>query len=55
MDNRCMFCGEIIPEGMQICPTCLINPKCPNHESDTEDKRKDDTNGDSERSSRQVR
>ena len=21
-DNRCIYCGEIIPEGRQICPTC---------------------------------
>ena len=21
-DNRCLFCGEIIPEGRQICPSC---------------------------------
>lgn len=22
MDNRCVCCGEIIPEGRQICSTC---------------------------------
>ena len=22
MDNRCIICGEIIPEGLQVCPTC---------------------------------
>lgn len=22
MDNRCIFCGEIIPEGRQVCPIC---------------------------------
>ena len=21
-DNVCIFCGEIIPEGRQVCPTC---------------------------------
>ena len=21
-DNRCIFCGEIIPEGRQVCPEC---------------------------------
>lgn len=21
-DNRCVFCGEIIPEGRQVCPNC---------------------------------
>lgn len=22
MENRCVCCGEIIPEGMQVCPKC---------------------------------
>lgn len=22
MEDRCMFCGDIIPEGRQVCPTC---------------------------------
>ena len=22
MDNRCIKCGEIIPEGRQVCPIC---------------------------------
>ena len=22
MDNRCVCCGAIIPEGTQVCPTC---------------------------------
>ena len=22
MDNRCVCCGEIIPEGRQVCPNC---------------------------------
>ena len=22
MDNRCIYCNEIIPEGRQVCPTC---------------------------------
>lgn len=21
-DNRCITCGEVIPEGRQVCPTC---------------------------------
>lgn len=21
-DNKCLFCGETIPEGTQVCPTC---------------------------------
>lgn len=22
MENRCVCCGEIIPEGRQVCPSC---------------------------------
>ncbi len=22
MENRCLFCNDIIPEGLQICPKC---------------------------------
>lgn len=22
MDNRCVSCGEFIPEGVQVCPSC---------------------------------
>ena len=22
MDNRCICCGEIIPEGRMVCPNC---------------------------------
>lgn len=22
MDERCVICGEIIPEGRQVCPLC---------------------------------
>ena len=22
MDEKCIVCGEVIPEGRQICPTC---------------------------------
>lgn len=30
MENKCMCCGEIIPEGRQICPSCEngTNHKC---------------------------
>lgn len=21
-DNRCVCCGEVIPEGVQVCPIC---------------------------------
>jgi RNA polymerase subunit RPABC4/transcription elongation factor Spt4 len=23
-ENRCVVCGEIIPEGRQVCPTCEV-------------------------------
>ena len=29
-DNRCICCGEIIPEGMMVCPNCLVVSKKPN-------------------------
>lgn len=22
VDNRCVMCGEIVPEGQEVCPTC---------------------------------
>lgn len=22
MDNRCVICGAVIPEGRQVCPEC---------------------------------
>lgn len=22
-DNTCVCCGDIIPEGLQVCPTCM--------------------------------
>ena len=25
MDNTCVCCGEIIPEGRQVCPRCEYN------------------------------
>lgn len=25
MENRCVCCGEIIPEGRQVCPSCESN------------------------------
>ena len=27
MDNRCIVCGEIIPEGLQVCPICEAGSK----------------------------
>lgn len=23
MEDRCLVCGEIIPEGIQVCPACM--------------------------------
>lgn len=30
-ENRCVCCGEIIPEGLQVCPSCLVTARldCP--------------------------
>lgn len=25
-ENRCVCCGAVIPEGLQICPNCELNP-----------------------------
>ena len=27
MEERCVCCGEIIPEGRQVCPNCLVTVK----------------------------
>lgn len=27
MVDRCICCGEIIPEGVQVCPNCLVASK----------------------------
>ncbi len=24
-ENRCICCGEIIPEGLQVCPSCQVS------------------------------
>lgn len=24
MENRCVFCGAVIPEGRQVCLTCFV-------------------------------
>lgn len=36
MDNRCLICGEIIPEGLQVCPKCEKNENVdhPSHYTD---------------------
>ena len=25
MEDRCVSCGEVIPEGTMVCPNCLVN------------------------------
>ena len=27
MENKCVVCGAIIPEGRQVCPNCEMNDK----------------------------
>ena len=27
MEDRCICCGAIIPEGNWVCPNCLLNVK----------------------------
>lgn len=27
MEDRCVCCGEVIPEGSMVCPKCLVNRK----------------------------
>lgn len=36
MDNTCLVCGEIIPEGLQVCPKCEKNENVdhPSHYTD---------------------
>lgn len=29
-ENRCVMCGEIIPEGRQVCPKCEKSKECTN-------------------------
>ena len=37
-DNRCVCCGEIIPEGMIACPNCLVASRgMPDDEIENED------------------
>ena len=26
-ENRCICCGEIIPEGLQVCPSCMATAR----------------------------
>lgn len=34
MENRCICCGEIIPEGSWVCPNCLVSVKEEDDETD---------------------
>ncbi len=34
MEDRCICCGEIIPEGRQICPICELDIKTEESEGD---------------------
>lgn len=27
MEDRCVCCGEIVPEGRMVCPNCLLTVK----------------------------
>ena len=37
MDNRCVVCGAIIPEGRQVCPNCEQGQKAEKkNESETD-------------------
>lgn len=27
-ENRCVCCGEVIPEGSMVCPMCLEREEC---------------------------
>ena len=44
MEDRCICCGDIIPEGRQVCPNCEESVKIKNKEKDK--------NGNNKRSSR---
>ena len=39
MDNRCIICGEIIPEGREVCPNCEAG-----HTPKAENEKKNDYN-----------
>lgn len=42
MDNRCICCGEIIPEGRQVCPRCEIKTRTVTDEIDFDYAAEDD-------------
>ena len=33
-ENRCVCCGEIVPEGRQVCPTCEARASVPKYDPD---------------------
>ena len=35
MEDRCVCCGSIIPEGQWWCPNCLVAVKKPEGEGET--------------------
>ena len=35
-ENRCVCCGEIIPEGRMVCPLCLVTVKKEGENDDAE-------------------
>ena len=38
MENRCIVCGEIIPEGREVCPNCEAGQKPEQEHEDNEHK-----------------
>lgn len=41
MEDRCVICGEVIPEGTEVCPRCY-QKWLPRNDSDTEDPERSD-------------
>lgn len=46
-ENRCVCCGEIVPEGRQVCPTCEARASVPKYDPDEFFHHKRQTNADS--------
>ena len=38
MENRCVVCGAIIPEGQQVCPNCEAGQKPEQKKDDSDQK-----------------
>ena len=36
MDDRCVCCGAIVPEGRMVCPNCLLTVKEGEDDGETE-------------------